>query len=99
MANATCSMKSLKVKYCASGGTAVLKSAGAQSLLASNANRMASNCNAIASGTMRNARNRPSYVAEPGKLKWTSGYVIHPDNVEGYVANLKHNILRKGCNL
>lgn len=94
---ASVTFKKVRVKYNVSGGTAVLKSSGAQGLAMQKANQMAARCNSLASGTLHKAKNRPEYVAHAWNGNYTSGAVVKANNVEGWVANRKHNILKKGC--
>lgn len=89
------SIKLTSLKYDKSGGTAVLKSSGAQALVNSAAARMAANCNSIAQPVHG---VQGSYTSEPKSLTHTAGAVIKSADVYAAIDNQRHNTLKKGCN-
>ena len=88
-------IKLTSLKYDKSGGTAVLKSSGAQALVNGAAARMAANCNSIAQPVHG---VQGSYTSEPKPLTYTAGAVIKTADVYAAIDNQRHNTLKKGCN-
>ncbi len=87
--------KVLSMRPVMSGVRQVLKSQGVAALINQQGERAAARCNSLAH--LERAKQQPRYAATPKTMSYVSASLVHADNAEAYVDNLRHNTLKKGC--